>query len=80
MLYNEPDFVEVESLLETTCNARGFLSHLLSKFHCEINFIEQCWGYSKRIYRQFPPSTKEADLEHNVLEALSSIPLITVRR
>ena len=53
MLYNEPDFSEVESLLETTCKARGFQVLFLPKFHCELNFIEQCWGYSKRTYRQY---------------------------
>jgi len=72
MLYNEPDFSEVESLLETTCKARGFQVLFLPKFHCELNFIEQCWGYSKRIYRQYPISSKEVDLEHNVLKALDS--------
>ncbi|OAX42499.1 hypothetical protein K503DRAFT_683243, partial [Rhizopogon vinicolor AM-OR11-026] len=35
-----------------------------------LNFIEQCWGYSKRVYREFPMSSKEADLERNVLAAL----------
>jgi hypothetical protein len=49
----------------------------LSKFHCEMNFIEQ---YSKRVYRQYPPSSKEADLEKNVLAALESVPLVTMRR
>ena len=43
MLYNELDFSEVESLLETTCKARGFQVLFLLKFHCELNFIEQCW-------------------------------------
>jgi transposase len=80
MLYNKPDFVEVESLLEAACKARGFRAIFFPKFHCELNFIEQCWGYSKRIYRQFPPSTKEANLEHNVREALKSIPLVSVRQ
>ena len=70
MLYNETDFSEVESLLETTCKARGFQILFLPKFHCELNFIEQCWGYSKRIYGQYPISSKEDDLEHNVLKVL----------
>jgi hypothetical protein len=42
-LYNEPDFVNVESLLEIKCRARGFHVIFLPKFHCELNFIEQCW-------------------------------------
>ena len=47
VLYNQPDFREVESLLETTCKAHGFEVLFLPKFHCELNFIEQCWGSQK---------------------------------
>jgi hypothetical protein len=50
LLYNEPDFVAVESLLEIVCKAHGFKVLFIPKFHCELNFIEQCWGYSKGIY------------------------------
>ncbi|KAG2066940.1 hypothetical protein BDR04DRAFT_898106 [Suillus decipiens] len=50
----------------------------LSKFHCELNFIEQCWGYAKRVYRQYPASSK--DLERNILSALESVPLDSMRR
>ncbi|KIL54331.1 hypothetical protein M378DRAFT_38189, partial [Amanita muscaria Koide BX008] len=39
-----------------------------------------CWGHSKRVYRQYPPSSKEADLKMNVLAALESVPLVTMRR
>jgi hypothetical protein len=78
-LYNQPDFVQVESLLETTCKARGFSVIFLPKFHCELNFIEQCWGFAKQIYRHYPPSSKEADLEQNVLSTLESVPLDSMR-
>jgi len=80
ILYNQPDFVNVKSNLEITCEARGFQIIFLPKFHCEINFLEQCWGYAKRVYRHFPVSSKEADLEANVLEALESVPLTSMRR
>ncbi|KAG0696145.1 hypothetical protein DFH29DRAFT_984723 [Suillus ampliporus] len=43
-------FHNVKSQLETTCKARGFQVIFLPKFHCELNFIEQCWGYAKRLY------------------------------
>ncbi|KIK80836.1 hypothetical protein PAXRUDRAFT_63299, partial [Paxillus rubicundulus Ve08.2h10] len=45
------------------------------KFHCELNFIEQCWGCAKCIYWQFHTSTKEADLEQNVCKGLGSVTL-----
>lgn len=80
VLYNQPDFIQIESLLETTCKARGFEVLFLPKFHCELNFIEQCWGYAKRIYRHYPASSKEADLERNILSALESVPLTSMRR
>ncbi|KAG2758100.1 hypothetical protein P692DRAFT_201696756 [Suillus brevipes Sb2] len=80
MLYNEPDFVGVKSRLELACEARGFRAIFFPKFHCELNFIEQCWGYSKRIYRKLPASSKEVDLERNVLQSLDSVPLLAIRR
>jgi hypothetical protein len=80
ILYNQPDFVNVKSNLEIRCEARGFQVIFLPKFHCEINFLEQCWGYAKRVYRHFPISSKEVDLERNVLEALESVPLESMRR
>ena len=45
ILYNQPDFAEGESLLETHCCRCGIHDVVfLPKFHCELNFIEQCWG------------------------------------
>ncbi|KAF9470492.1 hypothetical protein BDN70DRAFT_889011, partial [Pholiota conissans] len=52
IFYNEPDFVNFPSLLEIECSARGFQVLFLPKFHCELNFIEQCWGYAKTTYRK----------------------------
>ena len=80
ILYNEPDFVNVPSLLEIECNSRGFQVLFLPKFHCELNFIEQCWGFAKRTYRKYPESSKEADLEKNVIDALASVPIESMRR
>ncbi|KIK79848.1 hypothetical protein PAXRUDRAFT_160153, partial [Paxillus rubicundulus Ve08.2h10] len=79
-LFNHPDFVQVESVLETVCCAKGVQVLFLPKFHCELNFIEQCWGCVKWVYHQLPASTKEADLKKNVLEALSSVPLELMRK
>lgn len=80
VLYNQPDFRDQESSLEIACKARGFEVIFLPKFHCELNFIEQCWGHAKRVYRQYPPSSKEDDLERNVLAALESVPVATMRQ
>ncbi|EGO02459.1 hypothetical protein SERLA73DRAFT_47125, partial [Serpula lacrymans var. lacrymans S7.3] len=80
MLYNEPDFAEVESLLEVTCRAQGFQVVFLPKFHCELNFTEQCWGHIKCTYCQFPPLNSEANLEHNVIAALDAVPLCTMHQ
>jgi hypothetical protein len=49
MLFNEPDFAGTQSLLEEECSSKGISAIFLPKFHCELNPIEQCWGYSKRL-------------------------------
>ncbi|EIN05547.1 hypothetical protein PUNSTDRAFT_115955 [Punctularia strigosozonata HHB-11173 SS5] len=51
LLYNQPDFTHVDTLLETTCKSRGYRVLFLPKFHCELNFIEMCWGHAKRSRR-----------------------------
>jgi hypothetical protein len=80
VLFNEPDFAHVDTILETTCSARGFRVIFLPKFHCELNFIEQCWGYAKRLYRLNPESSREDHLERNALTALDAVPLDSMRR
>jgi hypothetical protein len=80
LLWNQPDFVNVKSLLETECEKRGFTVLFLPKFHCELNFIERCWGNAKRRYRTKPASASLDQLEVNVIDALDSVPLQTMRR
>ena len=80
ILFNEPDFVNVPFLLQLECNARGYDVIFLPKFHPELNPIKQCWGSSKRTYRKYPALSKEADLERNVVDALESVPLLSIRR
>jgi transposase len=60
------------------CAEWGFKVMFLPKYHCELNFIEQCWGHAKWTYRQYPQSLKEKDLERNMLAALESVPLKTM--
>ncbi|EJD42266.1 hypothetical protein AURDEDRAFT_138271 [Auricularia subglabra TFB-10046 SS5] len=80
ILYNQPDFTNVPSLLESAMKAHGIRVLFLRKFHCELNPIEQCWGYAKQVYRLNPESSREDMLIENVKNALESIPLVTIRR
>lgn len=80
ILFNQPDFADVESCLETHCKERSFRVLFLPKFHCELNPIEQCWGAAKREYRMYPESSLEAGLERNVVKALATVNIISIRR
>ncbi|KAF9504063.1 hypothetical protein BS47DRAFT_1374427 [Hydnum rufescens UP504] len=80
ILFNQPDFVGVKSLLEDVCERRGYRVIFLPKFHLELNFIEMCWGYAKQVYRQFPISSDPMILEKNALAALESILLLFSNR
>ncbi|KAF8150969.1 hypothetical protein B0H34DRAFT_665821 [Crassisporium funariophilum] len=70
----------VPSLSEFNCAACGFHVIFLPKFHCKLNPIKQCWGYSKRTYQRFPTTSKEDDLERNVILALESVPLLPIQQ
>lgn len=80
ILYTEPDFKQAKSLLEQQCEAQGYKVIFLPKFHCELNFIEQCWGYAKRLYREYPLTTTEDDLIANAVRAVDDVPLHSMRR
>ncbi|KAF7347122.1 hypothetical protein MVEN_01466400 [Mycena venus] len=80
ILFTQPDFVNQKSMLEEHCEARGYEVIFFPKFHCELNCIEQSWGFAKRIYRMFPSSSKEEDLERNMNAALDSVPLKSMRK
>jgi hypothetical protein len=80
LLYSQPDFANVDSILQTVATARGCRVLFLPKFHCELNFIEQCWGRAKSVYRTYPESSREDHLERNAITALDSIPLAMMRK
>lgn len=80
LLSEQPGFAEQQSALEEIAEACGCRILFLPKFHCELNPIEQCWGYAKRVYRQFPRSKSQADLKSNMLSSLDSVPLESIRR
>ncbi|KAJ7785138.1 hypothetical protein DFH07DRAFT_907765 [Mycena maculata] len=39
-----------------------------------------CWGKAKQLYRLNPPSSKEEDVEKNMLTALDSVTLVDMRK
>ncbi|KAF8235184.1 hypothetical protein L208DRAFT_1096460, partial [Tricholoma matsutake] len=57
----------------------GYDVHFFPKFHCETSFIKQCWGNTKQ-YCLLPPSSKEEDLEQNVIACLDDVPLFSMQR
>jgi hypothetical protein len=80
ILWNQPDFTGVKSVLETECEARGFTVVFLPKFHCELNPIERCWCHAKRLHRLNQRSSFEDDLEANVVKALDDVPIEKMRK
>ncbi|KAI5900010.1 uncharacterized protein SCHCODRAFT_02661576 [Schizophyllum commune H4-8] len=80
LLYLQPDFTSVKSLLEITCEAQGVEVLFPPKFHCELNPIEMCWGYAKGVYQLNPESSREDALGKNALAALDAVPLESIRR
>ena len=80
LLFNQPDFVAQKCHLQEVVEKRGHLCDFYPKYHCKLNFIEQYWGAAKLQYRSGPrPSTLE-EMQRKMLDALDSIPLITIRR
>jgi hypothetical protein len=80
ILFNEPDFARVPSIAERFCSARGYQVVFLPKFHPELNFIEMCWGYGKRLYRELPPAPRVTEVKANALSSLDSVPRTAMRR
>ncbi|KAF9440312.1 hypothetical protein P691DRAFT_793660 [Macrolepiota fuliginosa MF-IS2] len=78
LLFSQPDFVQVDSILENEVKSHGFTVIFLPKFHCELNPIEQCWGYAKQCYCLYPASSSEEDLEKNVVSCLDNVPLLSM--
>ncbi|KAF7316311.1 hypothetical protein MIND_00149800 [Mycena indigotica] len=80
MLFDQPDFANVQSCLEAACSPFNVTILFLPKFHPELNPIEMVWGFAKRMYRQYPESSGDEALERNTLTALDSVPLASMRR
>ena len=80
ILFNQPDFIGMESHLEQVINAHGHLCDFYLKFHCELNYIEQYWGAVKLLYRSGPQLKKMEDMEKQVAVCLDDISLVQIQR
>ena len=48
----EPDFVAQKEWLREIIESRGHKILFLPKYHCELNYIENVWGYMKSVLRR----------------------------
>lgn len=79
LLISQPDFQEQLSQLEERLTEHGITVFFFPKYHCELNYIEFLWGYSKRLVRESCDYTFDS-LKSNVESSLKSCPLATIRR
>ncbi|CEL64037.1 hypothetical protein RSOLAG1IB_11021 [Rhizoctonia solani AG-1 IB] len=79
-MMNQPDILAQKSIIQTLAEAKGFLVLYLPEYHCKLNPIEQCRGAAKRVYRDSPFSSLEANLKRNMLNSLESVKLGSIRR
>ncbi|KIJ53233.1 hypothetical protein M422DRAFT_242361 [Sphaerobolus stellatus SS14] len=73
VLFNQPDFIAQKPAIIELVESHGHIAFFYPKFHCELNFIEQCWGYAKFHYRMLPWTKKEAEMEQNVRDSLDKV-------
>ncbi|KAJ1299988.1 hypothetical protein OPQ81_003836 [Rhizoctonia solani] len=79
-LFCQPDFESRDSTLEEAAQKLGTQVVFLPKYHCELNPIEQCWGYAKKKYRDMPETNKESVMKQYVIDAVDSVPLLSIRK
>ena len=80
ILFHQPDFKDQKPALIEHIEQRGHIALFYPKFHCELNFIEQCWGYAKYRYRMLPRPLNEGEMQRNVKATLDDIPLQTIQK
>ena len=79
LLATQPDFLAQASLLEEAALQLGVEALFLPKFHCELNYIEYLWGYSKCDVRRRTDGSRDKLMEL-VPSSLRTCPLSTIRR
>ncbi|KAF8595940.1 hypothetical protein BDV93DRAFT_455800 [Ceratobasidium sp. AG-I] len=80
IMVNQPDILKQKTILQLLAESHNCSVLYLPKYHCELNPIEQCWGAAKRVYRDTPMSSTEADLIRNTLDSLDSVKIESIRR
>ncbi|KAG8915216.1 hypothetical protein FRC01_003742 [Tulasnella sp. 417] len=80
LLFTQPDFVNQKSKLQEFVEGRGHHFLFYPKFHCELNFIEMCWGRAKFEYRMYGIPRNEEQQEEYVRKALDSVSPSTINR
>ena len=79
IIEQQANFKEQRSLVQEVIEAAGHLCIFLPKFHCKLNFIEYFWGVVKKYLHEHCDYTFET-LKKNMLEALNSVNLQTIRQ
>ncbi|OAX36242.1 hypothetical protein K503DRAFT_318593 [Rhizopogon vinicolor AM-OR11-026] len=69
-----PSPYKCPNFARNSLSKRGFQVIILPKFHCELSFIEQCRCYAKRLYRLYPLTKRENEMEVDVHKALDAVP------
>ncbi|KIJ52407.1 hypothetical protein M422DRAFT_156698 [Sphaerobolus stellatus SS14] len=80
VLFNQPDFLDQKPVLVELIESYGYIAFFYPKFHCELNFIEQCWGSGKYLYRMLPLTQNEAQMEQNIRSCLDQVDILKMRR
>jgi hypothetical protein len=52
LLSTQPDFLEQQEWLEQVVTQKGDIIDFYPKYHCELNWIERFWGWTKRYTRE----------------------------
>lgn len=80
LLFSQSDFVNQKSKLQELVEGWGHHFLYYPKFHCELNFIEMCWGRAKFEYRMYGIPRDEDQQEEYVRKALDSVSPLTMIR